>query len=76
MGANGLLTHRDPHFLPWRRKEESRGGIVGVTGQGAHTNVYVGPRAQSEEELLLGFTGRGQRERPAIESDTPDHSME
>jgi len=27
---------------------------VGVTNLGAHTNVYVGPRAQSKEELLLG----------------------
>ena len=54
MGAKGLLSHRDPPFLPWGRKEESQGAIVGVTGQGAHTNVYVGPRAQSEEELLLG----------------------
>ena len=27
---------------------------VGVTNQGAHTNVYVGPKVQSKEELLLG----------------------
>ena len=56
MGAKGLLSHRDPLFLPWRRKEESGGAIVGVTDQGTHTNVYVGPRAQSTEELFLSQT--------------------
>ena len=53
MGVKGLLSHRDPSFLPWRRKEESRGAIVGVKGQVAHIYVYVRPMAQSEEELLL-----------------------
>ena len=27
---------------------------MGVTDRGAHTNIYVGPRAQSKEESLLG----------------------
>ena len=45
MGTKGLLSHQDPPFLPWRRKEQSRGAIVGVIDLGAHTNVYVGPRA-------------------------------
>ena len=36
------------------RKEESRGAIVGVTDRGAHTNIHVGPKAQSKEEPLLG----------------------
>ena len=27
--------------------------IVGVTDQGTHTNIYVGPRTQSKEELLF-----------------------
>ena len=53
MGAKELSSHRDPHFLPWGRKEKSRGAIVGVTDQGAHTNIYVGPRAQPKEEPLL-----------------------
>ena len=26
---------------------------VGVTDQGAHTNIYVGPRAESKKEPLL-----------------------
>jgi len=26
---------------------------LGVTNQGAHTNVYIAPRAQPKEELLL-----------------------
>ena len=54
MGAKELSSHQNPSFLPWRRKEESRGAIVGVKGQVAHIYVYVGPMAQSEEELLLG----------------------
>jgi len=54
---------------------------VGVIDQGAHTNIYVGPRVQSKEEPLLGHgknpsPGQGQRERPTTESDTPSHSME
>ena len=84
MGAKGQSSHRDPPFLPWGRKEESRGAIVGVTYQGAHTNIHVRPRAQSKEEPLLGHGknpssaryGRGQRERPITESGTPGHSME
>ena len=48
MGTKGLLSHRDPSFLPWSRKEESRGAIVGVKGQGAHIYVYIGLGAQSE----------------------------
>ena len=54
MGTKGLLSHRDPSFLPWSGKEESQGAIVGVKGQGAPIYVNVGPRAQSEEEPLLG----------------------
>ena len=84
MGAKGQLSHRDPPFLPWGRKEESRGAIVGVTDRGAHTNIHVGPRAQSKGEPLLSHgknpssakCGRGQRERPITESGTPGHSME
>ena len=49
----GLLSHRDPPFLPGRRKEESRGVNVGVTNQGVHINVCVGPGTQPKEELLL-----------------------
>ena len=29
MGVKGRLLHRDPPFLPWGRKEESREAIVG-----------------------------------------------
>jgi len=29
---------------------------VGVTDRGAHTNIYVGSRAQSNEEPLLSHT--------------------
>ena len=53
-GAKEFLSHRDPPFLLGRRKEESRGAIVGVINWEAHTNVYVGLRAQPKEELLLG----------------------
>ena len=57
---------------------------VGVTDQRAHTNIYVGPRAQFKEEPLLSHRknpssarySRGQREQSTIESDTPGHSME
>ena len=49
MGAKGLLSHRDHSFLPWSRKEESRGAIVGVKGQGAHIYVYVRSKAQSKD---------------------------
>ena len=84
MGTKELSSHRDPPFLPWRRKEESRGAIVGVTDRGTHTNIYVGLRTQSKEEPLLGHGknpssvkgGRGQRERPTTESDTLGHFME
>ena len=56
----------------------------GVTDQGAHTNIYVGLRAQSKEEPLLDHGknpssarySRGQRERPTTKSDTSGHSME
>ena len=64
MGAKELSSYQDPHFLPWGRKEESRGAIMGVTNRGAHTNIHVGPRAQGPvqgrtlpqpwEEPLLG----------------------
>ena len=84
MGAKGLSSHRDPPFLPWGRKEESRGVIVEVTDRGAHINIHVGPGAQSKEEPLLGHGknpssaryGRGQRERPITKSGTSGHSME
>ena len=49
MGAKGLLSHRDPSFLPWSRTEESRGVIVGVKGQATQIYVYVGLMAQSED---------------------------
>ena len=45
MGAKGLLSHHDHSFPPWSRKEESRGAIVEVKGQGANIYVYVGSRA-------------------------------
>ena len=62
MGAKELSSHRDPPFLPWGRKEEYRGAIVGETDQGAHTNIYTlgkGPvqgrtPPQPWEESLLG----------------------
>ena len=54
MGTKEFLSHRDPPFLPGRRKEESRGANVGVINLEAYTNVYVGPGAQPKEELLLG----------------------
>ena len=84
MGVKELSSHRDPPFLPWGRKEESRWAIVGVTDQGAHTNIYVGPRAQSKEEPLLDYgknpssarCGQGQREQSTTESDTPGYFME
>ena len=58
--------------------------IVGVTDRGAHTNIHVGPRAQSKGEPLLGHgknpsstrCGRRQRKRPITERGTPGHSME
>ena len=49
MGVKGLLSHRDPSFLPWSRKKESREAIIGVKGQEAHIYVYIGPRAQFED---------------------------
>ena len=49
MGAKELSSHRNPSFLPGSRKEESRGAIVGVKGQGAHVHVYIGPGTQSED---------------------------
>ena len=76
MGAKGLLSHRDPSFLPWSRKEESQGAIMGVKGQGAPIYVYIGLRAQFEEKPSSTRQGRGQREWSAIKSDTSDHSME
>ena len=53
MGTKEFLSHRDPLFLPGRRKEESRGTIVGVINGEAQTNVYVGLRDQPKEKLLL-----------------------
>ena len=53
MGTKEFLSHRDHPFLPGRRKEESRGAIVGVINGEAQTNVYVGLGAQPNEELLL-----------------------
>ena len=53
MGAKELSSHRNPSFLPGSRKEESRGAIVGVKGQGAHIYVYIGPKAQTEDEKTL-----------------------
>ena len=81
MGAKEPSSHRDPPFLPWGRKEESRGAIVGVTDWGAHINIHVGPGAQSKEEPLFGHgknpsSARGQRERLITESGTLGHSME
>ena len=35
MGAKGKSSHRDPPFLPWGRKEESRGAIVGSKRPGS-----------------------------------------
>ena len=32
---------------------------MGVTDQGAYTNIYVGPRAQFKEEPLLDLTDQG-----------------
>ena len=49
MGAKGQLSHRDPLFLPWSRKKESRGAIVGVKGRAAQIYVYVELRAQFED---------------------------
>ena len=54
--------------------------FVGVTDQGAHTNIHVG----SKEKPLLDHGknpsstryGRGQREWPTTESGTLGHSME
>ena len=49
MGAKELSSHRNPSFLPGSRKEESRGAIVGVKGQGAHIYVYIGLGVQFED---------------------------
>ena len=46
-----------------------------VTNQRAHTDTYVRPRAQPQEELLLG-QGRGQRGWSVIKNDILDHSVE
>jgi len=56
---------------------------VGVTDRGAYTSIYVGPRAQSKKEPLLGHgknpssarCGQRQKERPITEIDIPSHSM-
>ena len=52
------------------------GGGIYKTNQGAHTNVYVGPRAHSKEELLLGQVRPRTKGTACIENDTPDYSME
>ena len=49
MGTKGQPSNQDPSFSPRSRKKESRGAIVGVTGQTAQIYVHVGPRAQSED---------------------------
>ena len=67
MGAKELSSHQDPPFLPWERKEESRGAIVGVTDQRDHTNIHVRPTAQSKEEPLLGH--RKNPLRPSMAED-------
>ena len=35
MGAKGQSSHRDPPFLPWGRKEESREAIIGSKKPGS-----------------------------------------
>ena len=79
MGAKGQSSHRDPPFLPWGRKEESRGAIVGGNRLGSpyqYTRWAKGPvQGRIPPRPWEEPFGRGQRERPITESGTPGHSM-
>jgi len=65
-------------------KKNLEGLLWGVKDREAHVNVYIGSRAQSKEEPLLGHGknpssaryGQGQRERLITKRVTPGHSME
>ena len=84
MGAKGQLSHRDPPFLPWGRKEESRGAIVEGKRPGKPMSMSTlgqpNPRKNSSSTMgrtLLGHgCSRGKREQPATGSDTPGHFTE
>ena len=85
MGAKGQSSYRDPPFLPWRRKEESLGAIVGSKRSESpcqYLHWAKGPVQGRtpprpwEESLLNQVWPKKTKERPITESGTPGHFME
>ena len=85
MGAKGQSSHRDPPFLPWGRKEESRGAIVRGKRPGSQCQYLhwaQGPSPRKNPSSVMGRTlldhgySQGQRKQPNTSNDTSGHSME